>query len=86
MIPSLVYILCTLTSVACAVLLWRGYRQTQQRLLWWSSISFAMLAVSNVLLFCDLIVFPDVDFVPLRNGTTLVAIVILLYGLIFESH
>jgi hypothetical protein len=86
MIPSLIYILCTLTSVGCAVLLWRGYRKTRQRLLWWSALSFAGLAVSNVFLFLDLTVFPDIDFVPLRNVTTLVAIIVLLYGLIFESH
>jgi hypothetical protein len=86
MIPSLVYILCTLTSVGCAVLLWRGYRKTQQRLLWWSAVSFAILAVANALLFLDLIVLPNFDLLTLRNAITLVSIMVLLYGLIFESH
>ena len=86
MIPTLVYLLCTFTCLACTVLLWRGYRNTGQRLLWWSAVSFAILAVSNVLLFCDLIIFPDIDFVPARNVATLAAIVVLLYRLIFESN
>ena len=37
-----VYVLCLLTSLACAVLLLRSYRQTRIRLLLWSGLCFAL--------------------------------------------
>jgi hypothetical protein len=86
MIGSLVYILCTLTSLGCGVLLWRGYRKTQLRLLFWSSICFMILALSNALLFFDLIVFPESNLLTARSLVTLAALLVLLYGLVFESN
>ncbi|MEP6669023.1 MAG: DUF5985 family protein [Chthoniobacter sp.] len=86
MIATLVYILCTLTSLGCSLLLWRGYRKTRLRLLSWSAACFAILAVCNALLFFDLIVFPQTDLLVFRNLATLVALLVLLYGLVFESH
>jgi hypothetical protein len=44
-----VYILCALTSLACAVLLVRGYRRTPSRLLLLSSFCFVGLALNNAL-------------------------------------
>ena len=85
MIGSLVYILCTLTSLGCGLLLWRGYGKTRLRLLFWSSICFLIFALSNALLFFDLIVFPGSDLVVARSAVTLVALLVLLYGLVFES-
>jgi hypothetical protein len=85
MIGTLVYILCALTSIGCAVLLWRGYRRSGLRLLFWSSICFWILAVSNGMLVLDLVVFPDVYILPLRSAVTQVGLLVLLYGLIFES-
>ncbi len=85
MIGSIIYLLCTFTCIGAAVLLWRGYRRSRQRLLYWSSLCFAILAVSNGLLILDLVVFPDVYILPWRNLVTQVALLVLLYGLIFES-
>ncbi|MFZ2281229.1 MAG: DUF5985 family protein [Prosthecobacter sp.] len=85
MIGSIIYLLCAFTSLGAAVLLWRGYRRSRQRLLYWSSLCFAILAVSNGLLILDLVVFPDVYILPWRNFVTQVALLVLLYGLIFES-
>lgn len=85
MIGSIIYLLCAFTSLGAAVLLWRGYRRSRQRLLYWSSLCFAILAVSNGLLILDLVVFPDVYLLPWRNFVTQVALLVLLYGLIFES-
>lgn len=86
MIPSLIYLLSTVTSVGCGVLLWRGYRKTRLRLLLWSAICFLILALSNALLFLDLIVFPEVDLLAWRSAVTLAAVLVLLYGLVFESN
>lgn len=85
MMGSIIYLLCTLTSLGAAVLLWRGYRRSRQRLLYWSALCFAILAVSNGLLILDLVVFPDVYILPWRNFVTQVGLLVLLYGLIFES-
>jgi hypothetical protein len=82
---TIVYSLCTLTSIGCAVLLWRGYRKSRLRLLFWSAICFAILGISNALLILDLVVFPDVYILPARTIATQVALLVLIYGLVFES-
>ncbi|ADO75325.1 DUF5985 family protein [Stigmatella aurantiaca] len=80
-----VYILCGLTSLACTVLLLRGYRRTRTRLLLWSGLCFVALAVSNVILFVDLVLFPGRDLSVWRSASALVGIGTLLYGLIWDS-
>lgn len=86
MIGSLVYILCTLTSLGCAVLLWRAYRRSRMRLLFWSALCFGIMAISNALLFLDLVVFPDVYILPFRSLVSQIAFLVLLFGLIFETN
>ena len=81
----IIYILCAITSLGAAALLYRGYRRTKQRLLYWSALCFAIMAVSNGLLILDLIILPDVYLLPWRSGVTQLALLVLLFGLIFES-
>ena len=82
-----VYILCALTSAACAVLLLRGYRRSGMRLLLWSGLCFVALAVSNVVLFVDLVIVPeDIDLSLIRSGLGLLGVVTLLYGLIWDAQ
>jgi hypothetical protein len=81
-----VYALCASTSILCAVLLFRGYRATRTRLLFWSSLCFAGLALNNVLLFVDLILVPNIDLFFWRAAAALAGMSILLYGLIWESR
>ena len=85
MMAEIVYILCGLTSALCAVLLYRGYRQTPGRLLFWSTMCFACLTVTNVVLYFDLVIFTSVDLSDLRGGFTLAGMMMLLYGLIREQ-
>ncbi len=80
-----VYILCAITSIACAVLLFRGYRRTRTRLLFWSSLCFLGLALNNVLLFVDLVLVPSVDLSVLRTGTATAALLVLVTGLVWEA-
>ena len=83
---NLVFALCALTSLACAVLLLRGYRRSRARLLLWSGLCFVFLTLNNLLLFFDLIVFPDsIDLRPWRLAAALIGLLFLLYGFIFES-
>ena len=81
-----VYILSTLTFAACAILLLRGYWRMKQKLLLWSSLCFFGLAISNLLLFLDLVVLPNVNLYILRLATAAVATLLLLFGLIWEVN
>ncbi|MBZ4395744.1 DUF5985 family protein [Myxococcus sp. MISCRS1] len=81
-----VYILCALTSMACAVLLLRAWKRSQSRLLLWSGLCFVGMAVNNVLLFVDLVVLPTtIDLYLPRQLTTLASVSVLLYGLIWDG-
>ena len=81
-----VYILGSLTTLACAVLLLRGYARARKRLLLWSGLCFFGLTVSNVLIFVDLVMFPEVNLYLWRLATAAVAMALLLYGLIWDSQ
>jgi hypothetical protein len=81
-----VYLLAILTSLGCTVLLFRGYRRARVRLLLWSALCFVGLTISNVALFLDLVVFPDVELRPLRLAGTLIGLVFLLLGFIWDSE
>lgn len=81
-----VYILGTIVVLACGILLLRGYFQGRQKLLLWSSICFFGLALSNFLVFLDLVVFPDIDFYLARLVSAALAMLFLLYGLIWEGQ
>ncbi len=80
-----VYALCALTSVACATMLLRAYRRTAIRLLLWSGLCFACLALNNLLLIVDVQVLPEHDLSVIRSLPAVVGIALLLYGLVWES-
>jgi hypothetical protein len=80
-----VYMLCALTSIACAVLLLKTYARTHARLLFWSGLCFVCFAASNVVLFVDFVVFPDADLFFYRTFLAFAGLVMLLYGLVWES-
>jgi hypothetical protein len=86
MIPIFIYSLCFLTCCGCALLLWRGFRRTRYRLLFWSSLCFLILGLGNLLLFADLVLYPGTNMLVMRNAVTVVAILVLLFGLVFESQ
>jgi hydrogenase/urease accessory protein HupE len=81
-----VYALCAATSALCAILLFRGYRRSRTRMLFWSSLCFVALAVNNILLFIDLIVVPQIDLFMWRTSAALLGMCLLLYGLIWDSR
>lgn len=83
--PTVVYVLCFLTSVACAWMLGRSYRRNGTRLLLWSSICFVFLALNNLLLVFDLVIWPtDVDLRLPRLLVALAAVVSLVWGFVWE--
>ena len=82
---TLVYGLCALTSLACAFLLLRGYRETGVRLLLWSGLCFLGLAANNVILFVDLRVVPEYDLSAWRTFPSIFGVALLLYGLVWDT-
>ncbi len=82
--PEAVYLLCAITSLACGVLLLRGWRARRSRLLLWSGLCFALLFLNNVLLFADLVVVPSVDLSLYRGLTQLAGGSPLLFGPIWD--
>ena len=85
--PTIVYILCFLTSTACAWLLGRSYRRSGVRLLFWSSICFGFLAVNNLVLVLDLVIWPvpEVDLRLPRLLLALAAAVSLIWGFVWDA-
>ena len=84
--PAVVYVLCFLTSAACAWLLGRSYSRSGVRLLLWSSICFVFLAGNNLILVLDLVVWPapQVDLRLPRLLLSLAAVASLIWGFIWE--
>ena len=82
--PAAVYVLCFLTSSACAVLLGRNYARTGARLLLWSALCFALLGANNLMVIVDLLVLPDFNLSLVRLGLSLGAVVVLLFGFIWD--
>ena len=80
-----VYLFGFLLTLCCGVLLTRAYSNVRKRLLLWSAICFYFLALSNLIVFLDLVIFPDVDLYRWRLITAAVGMLILLYGLIWEG-
>jgi hypothetical protein len=81
-----IYALCALTSMLCTWLLLRSYFVNRYRLLLWSGLCFAGLSVNNLLLVVDRLILPTaVDLTTLRLVTSLIALLPLLYGLIWEE-
>ncbi len=82
---AIIYTLCALTCIASAVLLLRAWRASRTALLFWSGLCFVFLAASNLFLVLDRVVFPEIDFSPLRFMFAFVGLLLLLYGLIMDS-
>ena len=83
--PSAVYLLCFLTSSACAWLLARSYWRTGARLLLWSAFCFALLGVNNLVVVVDLVLLPAaVTLQEVRLLLSLAAVVVLLFGFIWD--
>jgi hypothetical protein len=81
-----VYVLCALTSLACAVLLLRAYQARGVRLLLWSGLAFVGFTLGNIMLVVDRVVIgPEVDLALGRNLPVLAGLAVLLYGLVWDA-
>lgn len=85
MTAEVIYVLCAATSLFCFALLFRAYFRTKSRALLWSSAGFLAFMAANLLLVLDLVLLPKIDLSLLRSCVTLVGVVLLLCGLLFNS-
>lgn len=74
-----------LTVGLCAAFLLRGYARVRKRLLLWSGLCFAGLTLSSALLVVDLLMLPGYTLYRARLVIAAASLLILVYGLIFES-
>lgn len=79
-----VYVLCALTSLACAGLLLRSWLDSRASLLFWTMVCFVGLALNNVVLFFDKVVAPDVDLSVWRGLPAVLGVAALVYGLVWD--
>lgn len=83
---ELIYGLCTVLSLAIAVMLWRQQRRLPTRMIYWTALCFSGLALSNLVLVVDKLVFPEFDLRVLRHSISLLSIGLLLFGLVYEDE
>lgn len=84
---AIVYALCAFTSLTCFVLLLRSWLASRHRLLFWAALCFAAMSVNNVLLVIDMVVFPTtIDLQTVRLLAALTAVLLLVFGLIWEEE
>ena len=55
------------------------------RLLFWSALCFVGLMIDNLMLYADVYLFPDLSLAIWRKLAGLIALVLLLFGLMWES-
>jgi uncharacterized protein DUF5985 len=82
----LFYGLCTLTALFCASLLLRAYYRSRYKLLLWGGLCFLGLTLNNALLVVDKMIFYEVNLFTWRLVAALAAVLILLYGIIFDAE
>jgi len=82
---AIVNVLGLFTVGLCAALLLRAYGSVRKRLLLWSGLCFVGLTVSNALVVIDLLAFPNDTFYRTRLLIAALSMLVLVYGLIFES-
>jgi hypothetical protein len=85
-VNAALYVLTCLTTLLCAILLLRAYLRVRRRLLLWSGLCFVGLPLTNFLVFADLVWFPGIDLYTYRLGAAALAMVLLLFGLVWESQ
>jgi hypothetical protein len=84
-IAEVIYLLCAATSLIAAVMLFRQYVRRRTPLLLWSCVGFAGLAINNVLVWVDLGLFTSVDLSLIRSAVGAIAMLAMVYGLIWEA-
>ena len=82
---ALINLLSAATCLLCAAMLFRSYAKQRVRLLLWSGLCFTGLMIENLMYYVDIVLIPDVDLSLWRKIPGLIALVVLLAGLVWDS-
>jgi hypothetical protein len=83
---KLIFGLCAATSFLCCWLLLKSYFKSGSKLLLWGGLCFVGLFLSNLLLLTERWLFPGANLMVYRLSFALAAMILLIYGLIWESE
>ena len=83
---GLIYSLCALTALACAFMLLRTYARSGYKLQLWGGLCFIWLTINNILVILDKFVITFIDLSTWRLVFALAAVIVFLYGLIWDSE
>ncbi|MCA1566021.1 MAG: DUF5985 family protein [Acidobacteria bacterium] len=81
-----IYTLCALTAALCAWMLLHAYTRSRYRLLLWGGLCFVGLTLNNILLVVDKLLVPYIDLYSWRLTLALASLLVLLYGLVWDSE
>lgn len=82
---EIIYLLCSGTSLLCAVLLLRRFARQRLHILMFSGLCFLGLALNNLLVYLDFVI-PHTDWTLARNLVAACATVLLVVGLVWNSR
>jgi hypothetical protein len=83
---NIIFGLCAMSAILCSWLLLQAYAVKKYRLLLWGGLCFTALTLNNILLIMDRVIFLQVDLSTWRLLTALGGMIILLYGLIWDTE
>jgi len=83
---AIIYSLCALTALMCAWMLLSTYARSRYRLLLWGGICFVGLTINNVMVIMDKLIVPNIDLSTWRLVAALAAVLVFLYGLIWDAE
>lgn len=84
---QIIYGLCALTALLCSWQLLKAYHTSRYKVLLWGGLCFAGLTFNGILLVFDKVIFvTEVDLSLWRQGTALLSMMVLLYGLIWDTE
>jgi hypothetical protein len=81
-----IYGLCAFTAFLCSGMLLRGYFANKYKMLLWGGLCFAGMTINNIILIIDKIYVPEMDLTNWRLVSAMISMLILLYGLIWDSE
>jgi hypothetical protein len=85
-LAEVIYLLCAAMSLGVAAMLLRQYLRVRTRLVLWSFLCFTGLAVNNVLVYIDLVMYTGVDLSVGRSAAGAAGMLMMVYGLVWESR
>jgi hypothetical protein len=81
-----IYGLCAFTALLCSGMLLRAYFANKYKLLLWGGLCFVGLTINNIILIIDKLIIESIDFTTWRLVSALISMLILLYGLIWDTE